>query len=145
MISIVRVKGVSKTMTTAHDRRNKKRHAIGVGECVRLRQHGREDDDEDGHDTGRVDDADVAHELDGKARGERGGEHVDQRIAEQNGADHLLGRREQAVDELRLLVAVLLERMHAGARRGGQARLAYVEECGHRDQEHDGGNLKSDL
>ena len=40
---------------------------------------------------GRIDDAGGADQHHGQAGGERGGQDVDQRVAEQHGADQLLG------------------------------------------------------
>jgi len=83
--------------------------------------------------------------VDRKARGECGGQHVDQRIADKHGADHFLGCREQAVHELCPRVAFLIERMHARARHAGEPGFAQVEEPGHRDQEQDGRDIEADF
>ena len=86
---------------------------------------------------GGVDDADFADEQDGETRRERRSQHVDQRVADEDGADHLLGPLQQLVHQRRAGVAFLLQRMHAGARGGGQRCLAAVEEGGQRDQHDD--------
>ena len=128
-----------------HHRRDEKRDPVGIGECIGLGQHGREDDDEQRHDRRGVDDAHLSDEHDGEPRGERRRQNVDERVADQDRADHLLGLAQDFVDELGLGVAVLLERVHARARCRRQRGLAQVEEGGQRDERDDGSDDKGDL
>ena len=137
MYSIVTVIGFITTITTRMIGRDDQRHAVGIGERVCLRQHGGEDDDEERHDGGGVGDADLADEQDGETRGKCRGQHVDQRVADEDRADHLLWPLQQLVHQRRTAIAFLLQRMHAGARSGGQRRLAAVEEGRQRDQHDD--------
>ena len=121
----------------AHDRRDEERHAIGIGEGIRLRQHGGEDDDEKRHDGGGVGDADLADEHDSETRSQRGSQHIDERVADEDRADHLLRRLQEPVDQRRLGVPFLLERVHASARGGRQRRLGTIEESRQGDQHDD--------
>ena len=129
--------GVHYDDNDAQDGRDDQRHAVGIGERVCLRQHGGENDDEERHDGGRVGDADFADEQDGETRGKCRSQHVDQRVADEDRADHLLWPLQQLVHQRRTAIAFLLQRMHAGARSGGQRCLAAVEEGGQRDQHDD--------
>ena len=135
---IAAVSGREENDDHAHDRRDEQRHAVGERQRVGLGQHGGEDDDQQRHDRRGVGDAGRAHHHHGDAGGKRGRQHVDQRVAEQHGADHLGGLAQQPVDEAGLGVALLLQRMHARARGGGERRLAGVEER-RQDQQHDDG------
>ena len=81
----------------AHDRRHQQRDAVGIGERVGLRQHRGEDDDQQGHDAGGVDDADVADEHARRARMPAPRPARRPACCREHGADHLLRRAAAAV------------------------------------------------
>ena len=132
------VSGAQQHDHDAHDRGHEQGHAVGERQRIGLGQHRREDDDEQRHDAGCISDAGRADQHHGQARCQRRGQDVDQRVAEQHGADQLLGLLQQPVDEAGTRVAFLLQRVHARPRRRGQRRLAAVEK-GRQNQQHDDG------
>ncbi len=119
----------------AHQWRHDERHTVGIGERVGLRQHRGEDHDQQGDRSRSIGDADLAVEIDCQVRGKRGGEHVDECIAEQHGADHLLWPRQNLIDELSGDIAVFFQGVHASTRRSRQRGFAGVEECRQQDQQ----------
>ena len=105
------------------DGRDCERQALRIDDGVSLRQHFREHDDKNGHHESGVNDPGFAEELEKEAGGERGRGDVDQVVAEQECADQLLPGEQEMVHDASALVAVLLKRMHAGARSRGHSRL----------------------
>ena len=122
----------------AHDRRHQQRHTVGTGEGQRLGKNGREDDDQDRDDRRGVGDAGRPDQIDRERGRQRRRHDIDERIADQHGADQFLGRRQQPIDQPRLLVALAFERVHARPGRGRQRRLAHVEEPRQQEQHGNG-------
>ncbi len=77
------------------------RGAVRPGDGVGLGQHLAQDQHENGHDGGGVNDARLAERLDQHAGGQRRGQDVDQVVAEQHRADHPLLAGVQPVDQRR--------------------------------------------
>ena len=109
-------------------RRDQQRHAVGIGDGDGLGQHLAEDDDQRGHDDGRVDDAAIADRRDEHAGGESRGGDGDELSAEQHRADEAPAHRDQPVDERRAPVAGHFQRVHARPRGRGQRRFRAGEE-----------------
>src|SRR5262249_46773824 len=93
-----------------------------------LRQHLGEYHDQNGHDDGGVDHADIAEPGEQQAGRQRRSRDVGGVIAEQQRPDHPFARIEQAVHKARLAVVLLLQPRHARARRRSERRLAPGEE-----------------
>ena len=83
---------------------------------------------------GGVDDADITHQPNGKTGRQSGRQDIDERVAEKNCTDHLLGRAEQSINGGGADVAFLFERVHARARGGRERGLGAVEEGGQGNQ-----------
>src|SRR5262249_51721131 len=122
----------------AHGGGDQQRQLVGVVDGIGLGQDLAEDDDQHGHDDGGVDHPTVAEQHDEGAGRQRGGQDVDQVVAEQHGADDLLHMATQAIHHAGLLVALALQRMHARPRGGGERGLGGGEEGGAADQQQDG-------
>ncbi len=106
-----------------HDRGDRQRQTVGVGDGVGLRQHLREDHHQHRHDHGGIGDADLAEQADEQAGTQRGREDVHQVVAEQDRTDQALRMLEQTVHPARCLVAFRFQGMHARSGRGGQRCL----------------------
>ena len=98
----------------AHEWRDQQRRPVGPCQCIGFWENGCKNDDQQRHDGRRIDDTNIANQLHRQTCRECGRQHVDERVAEQNGTNHFLGAAHQSIDEPRLRVAVLLHRVHAG-------------------------------
>lgn len=98
-----------------HDRRDDHRKLVGVGDGERLRQDLGKHQHQGRHRQGRVGNAAVAKQPGEQHRGQRGGEDVDQIVAEQQRADQPFARFGQLADEAGAFVACLLALHHARA------------------------------
>ena len=95
-----------------HRPRRHQRHAVGRVEGDGLRQHLGEHHDQHRHQRGGIDHADVAEPDQEHAGRQRRGQDVDRVVAEQQRADQPLARRQQAVDDAGVAIAVLSQPQH---------------------------------
>ncbi len=116
---------------------DEQRHPVGSVDRHGLRQHLGEDDDQERHHDGGVEDAFRAEDADEHARGEGGRPDVHDVVADQHRADEALAPGEQPVDQTGPAVAVLLEGQHAGPGRRREGRLGGGEEGGEQQRQDD--------
>ena len=121
----------------SHEGRNKLRDAqrrfVGMVDRQRFRQNFGEDEQQHGHDDGRIHRAIVARDDDQHARGESGAADIDQGAAKQQRGDHAVALAQQPIDGGGALIALFFQRVHPGVRRGGERRLRSRKD---RRQEH---------
>ncbi len=127
-----------------HQRRDQKRHAVGIGDGDGLGRHLAEDDDQRGHDEGRRPNPALAVEIEHEARGDRRRADGDELAAEQHGADEPAAHADEAGHQLRPLVARHLERVHARAGSGRQRGLGAGEERRSDDADRDDDDVETD-
>ena len=111
-----------------HEARHRQGKLVGMIDRQRLRQHLCEDEQQTGHEEGRVDRAILADEHDQHAGHDGGAGDVEERVAEQQRRDHAISAAQQLRDDEGAAIALLLERMHMREGRAGQRRLGAREE-----------------
>ncbi len=109
-------------------RRDQQRRLVRMTDGIGLWQYLSKDQHQNGHADGGIDNASLTEQLDHQAGSQRGGQNIDQVVAEQDRTDQPLLALTQVIDQTGTLVAGLGELVHLGPGGSGQGSFGTGKE-----------------